>query len=56
MPTSSGNHLDTKQKIKLRAMWTQKAGNAPSYFIVYERRVGDGSYNLDDFLNTVREI
>ncbi|GAB2796285.1 type III restriction enzyme [Hymenobacter luteus] len=53
---TKGDHLDAEQKIKLGATWAQKAGNAYRYFMVYERRVVDGAYKLDDFLNTVREI
>ncbi|UOR00227.1 DEAD/DEAH box helicase family protein (plasmid) [Hymenobacter sp. 5317J-9] len=53
---TKGDHLDAEQKIKLGATWAQKAGNAFRYFMVYERRVVDGAYKLDDFLNTVREI
>lgn len=53
---TKGDHLDAEQKIKLGATWAQKAGNAFRYFMVYERRVVDGAYKLDDFLNTLREI
>lgn len=53
---TKGDHLDAEQKIKLGATWAQKAGNAFRYFMVYERRVVDEAYKLDDFLNTVREI
>jgi type III restriction enzyme len=53
---TKGDHLDAEQKIKLGATWAQKAGNAFRYFIMYERRVVDGAYKLDDFLNTLREI
>jgi type III restriction enzyme len=53
---TKGDHLDARQKIKLGATWAQKAGNAFRYFMVYERRVVDGAYKLDEFLNTVREI
>lgn len=53
---TKGDHLDAEQKIKLGATWAQKAGNAFRYFMVYERRVVDGAYKLDDFLNILREI
>ena len=53
---TKGDHLDAEQKIKLGATWAQKAGNSFRYFMVYERRVVDGAYKLDDFLNTLREI
>ncbi|SMB79510.1 type III restriction protein res subunit [Hymenobacter roseosalivarius DSM 11622] len=53
---TKGDHLDAEQKIKLGATWAQKAGNAYRYFMVYERRVVDGAYKLDDFLNLVRDI
>ncbi|WP_308461666.1 hypothetical protein [Hymenobacter sp. NBH84] len=36
--------------------WVQKAGNDFRYFMVYERRVVDGAYKLDDFLNLVKGI
>lgn len=53
---TKGDHLDAEQKIRLGATWAQKAGNAFRYFMVYERRVVDGAYKLDDFLNILREI
>jgi type III restriction enzyme len=53
---TKGDHLDAEQKIKLGATWAQKAGNAFRYFMVYERRVVDGAYKLDDFLNTLKDI
>ncbi|MDO7848497.1 DEAD/DEAH box helicase family protein [Hymenobacter sp. M29] len=53
---TKGDHLDAEQKIKLGATWAQKAGNAFRYFMVYERRVVDGAYKLDDFLETLRKI
>ncbi|MFD2785477.1 DEAD/DEAH box helicase [Hymenobacter rubripertinctus] len=53
---TKGDHLDAEQKIRLGAIWAQKAGNAFRYFMVYERRVVDGAYKLDDFLNLLREI
>ena len=53
---TKGDHLDAEQKIKLGATWAQKAGNAFRYFMVYERRVVDGAYKLDDFLNILKEI
>ena len=53
---TKGDHLDAEQKIKLGATWAQKAGNAFRFFMVYERRVVDGAYKLDDFLNVLREI
>ena len=53
---TKGDHLDAEQKIKLGATWAQKAGNAFRYFMVYERRMVDGAYKLDDFLNILREI
>ena len=56
MVETKGDHLDAEQKIKLGATWAQKAGNAFRYFMVYERRVVDGAYKLDDFLNILKEI
>ena len=53
---TKGDHLDAEQKIKLGATWAQKAGNAFRFFMVYDRRVVDGAYKLDDFLNVLREI
>lgn len=53
---TKGDHLDAEQKIKLGGTWAQKAGNAFRYFMVYERRVVDGAYKLDDFLETLRKI
>lgn len=53
---TKGDQLDAEQKIKLGATWAQKVGNAFRYFMVYERRVVDGAYKLDDFLNILQEI
>lgn len=53
---TKGDHLDAEQKIKLGATWAQKAGNAFRYFMVYQSRVVDGAYKLDDFLETLRKI
>lgn len=53
---TKGDHLDAEQKIKLGATWAQKAGNAFRFFMVYERRVVDGAYKLDDFLNILKDI
>ncbi|MCA8833304.1 DEAD/DEAH box helicase [Hymenobacter pini] len=53
---TKGDHLDAEQKIKLGEYWVQKAGNEFRYFMVYERRVVDGAYKLDDFLNLVKGI
>jgi len=53
---TKGDHLDAEQKIRLGGLWASKAGNNYRYFMVYERRVVDGAYRLDDFLNIVKDI
>lgn len=53
---TKGDHLDAEHKINLGAIWAQKAGNAFRYFMVYERRMVDGAYKLDDFLNVLKGI
>lgn len=53
---TKGDHLDAEQKIRLGAFWASKAGNNYRYFMVYERRVVDGAYKLDDFLNIIKDI
>lgn len=34
----------------------RQAGNNYRYFMVYERRVADGAYTLEDFLGLVKAI
>ncbi len=53
---TKGDHLDAGQKIRLGNLWAAKAGNDYRYFMVYERRVVDGSYKLEDFLKIIRDI
>ncbi len=53
---TKGDHLDAEQKITLGNLWEKKAGNNFRYFMVYERRTGDGAYKLDDFLNIIKDI
>jgi len=53
---TKGDYLDAEQKIRLGNLWASKAGNNFRYFMVYEKRVVNGSYKLDDFLNIIREI
>lgn len=53
---TKGDHLDAEQKISLGSLWASKAGNNYRYFMVYERRVVDGAYRLEDFLKIIREI
>jgi len=48
--------LDAEPKIRLERLWVNKAGNNFRYFMVYARRTVDGAYNLEDFLNVIREI
>ena len=33
-----------------------KVGNNYRYFMVYERRTVDGAYNMEDFLNVIKDI
>ncbi|HEV7380032.1 MAG TPA: restriction endonuclease, partial [Dyadobacter sp.] len=53
---TKGDHLDAEQKIRLGAFWANKAGNNYRYFMVYDRRLVDGAYKLEDFLNIVKDI
>jgi len=53
---TKGDHLDAEQKIRLGGLWAGKAGNNFRYFMVYERRIVDGAYKLDDFLKLIKEI
>jgi type III restriction enzyme len=53
---TKGDHLDAEQKIRLGAIWANKAGNSYRYFMVYERRVVDGAYRLEEFLNLMKEM
>jgi len=53
---TKGDHLDAEQKIRLGRQWASKSGNKFRYFMVYERRIVDGAYRLEDFLNIIRDI
>ena len=53
---TKGDHLDAESKIRLGGLWEKKAGNDYRYFMVYERRIVDGAYKLEDFLSMIREI
>jgi type III restriction enzyme len=53
---TKGDHLDAEQKIRLGSLWAGKAGNNYRYFMVYERRIVDGAYKLEDFLNIIKAI
>lgn len=53
---TKGDHLDAEQKIRLGSVWANKAGNNYRYFMVYEKRNVSGAYNLEEFLNIIREI
>ena len=53
---TKGDHLDAEQKIRLGGLWANKAGNSYRYFMVYEKRNVADAYNLEEFLNIIREI
>jgi len=53
---TKGDHLDADQKIRLGSLWTNKAGNNYRYFMLYEKRNLSGAYNLEEFLNIIREL
>lgn len=53
---TKGDHLDAEQKISLGNLWASKSGNNYRYFMVYERRTVDGAYQLEDFLNIIKDI
>ncbi|WP_353484172.1 DEAD/DEAH box helicase family protein [Haliscomenobacter sp.] len=53
---TKGDHLDAEQKIRLGRLWAGKAGNQFRYFMVYDRRVVEGAYKLEDFIHIIKEI
>ena len=53
---TKGDHLDAEQKIRLGGLWASKAGNDYRYFMVYDRRIVDGAYKLEDFLDIMKNI
>lgn len=53
---TKGDHLDAEQKIRLGRLWASKAGNDYRYFMVYDRRIVDGAYKLENFLNIINDI
>lgn len=53
---TKGGHLDAEQKIRLGGLWASKAGNDYRYFMVYERRIVDNAYKLEDFLHIIKNI
>ncbi len=53
---TKGDHLDADQKIRLGSLWTNKAGNNYRHFMLYEKRNVSGAYNLEEFLNIIREL
>lgn len=53
---TKGDHLDAEPKIRLGRFWVNKAGNNFRYFMVYEKRNVEGAYNLEEFLNIIKEI
>lgn len=53
---TKGDHLDAEQKIRLGNLWAGKAGNKYRYFMVYDRRIVDGAYKLEDFLSIIKEL
>ncbi|MGN6568402.1 MAG: DEAD/DEAH box helicase [Flavipsychrobacter sp.] len=53
---TKGDHLDAEQKIRLGDQWARRAGNNYRYYMVYERRIVDGAYTLDEFLNIIKEL
>ncbi len=53
---TKGDHLDAEQKIRLGGLWASKASNNYRYFMVYEKRVADGAYKLEDFLTIIKDI
>lgn len=53
---TKGDHLDAEQKIRLGNLWAGKAGNHYRYFMVYERRIVDGAYRLEDFITLIKAL
>ena len=53
---TKGDHLDAESKIRLGNLWAGKAGNNYRYFMVYERRIVDEAYKLEDFINIIKDI
>jgi len=53
---TKGDHLDAEQKIRLGNLWASKAGNNFRYYMVYDRRVVDGAFVLDEFLKRIKDL
>ncbi|MEY5049401.1 MAG: hypothetical protein RLZZ175_2760 [Bacteroidota bacterium] len=53
---TKGDHLDAEQKIRLSEKWKEKAGNDYRYFMVYDKRIVNNAYNLDEFLKIIKDI
>ncbi len=53
---TKGDHLDAAAKIRLGALWAAKSGNNYRYFMVYEKRIVDGAYTLENFIHLIKEI
>ena len=53
---TKGDHLDAEQKIRLGNLWASKAGNNFRYYMVYDRRLVDGAFVLDEFLKRIKDL
>jgi type III restriction enzyme len=53
---TKGDHLDAEQKIRMGDYWKGKADNNYRFFMVYERRIVDRAYKLDDFIRIMKDI
>lgn len=53
---TKGDHLVDERKIRLGNLWGHKAGDEFNYFMVYEKKVHEGTYTKDDFLKIIKEI
>jgi len=50
------DNTDSMLKVKLGRAWANKAGNNYKYFMVFDKNVMDGAYNLNEALGLIREI
>jgi len=53
---TKGDHLDAEAKIRLGNAWERKAGDNYRYFLVYDRRVVNGTYVLEEFLEVMKRL
>ena len=51
------NNFDSKNKIRLGRAWAEKAGSSKyKYFMVFEKVIVEGAYNVDKFLELMKKL